>query len=122
MSNIGQLSPKVQERIQKFQQLQNTMQQLTVQKQKIDLEMSESERALETLQEVEGDTKVFKSVGAILVEKTRDELIDELNERQDFLEMRSNVLEKQEKKTRQRLNELQETLQKDLNLSNVPSV
>lgn len=122
MSNIGQLSPKVQERIQKFQQLQNTMQQLTVQKQKIDLEMSESESALETLQEVEGDTKVFKSVGAILVEKTRDELIDELNERQDFLEMRSNVLEKQEKKTRQRLNELQETLQKDLNLSNVPSV
>lgn len=122
MSNIGQLSPKVQERIQKLQQLQNTMQQLVVQKQKIDLEMSESERALETLRGIGGETKVFKSVGAILVENSRDELIDELDERLDFLEMRSNVLEKQEKKTRERINELQETLQKELNLSNVPSV
>jgi prefoldin beta subunit len=92
------------------------MQQLQAQKQRMDLEMNESERALKTLEDLAPEAKVYKSVGAILVEKKKEEVIKELEDRRDFLEMRSQVLDKQEKKTRERLDELQETLRKELNI------
>ncbi len=116
MSNVGQLPPNIQEKISRLQQLQNTLQQLILQKQRLDLERNESERALKTLDDVTSETKVYKSAGAILVEKDRDDVVKELKERLDFLEMRSKVLTKQEGNTRKRLTSIQESLQKELNL------
>lgn len=120
MSSV-QLPPQIQERLARLQQLQNTLQSLVLQKQRLDLELSETERALKTLGEVTSETKVYKSVGAILVEKKRDELVKELNEHKEFLEMRSKVIARQENKTRARLTSLQKTLQKELNLQMGPS-
>lgn len=120
MSSV-QLPPQIQERLARLQQLQNTLQSLVLQKQRLDLELSETERALKTLGEVTSETKVYKSVGAILVEKKRDKLIKELNEHKEFLEMRSKVIARQENKTRARLTSLQKTLQKELNLQMGPS-
>lgn len=116
MSNFGQLPPNIQEKISRLQQLQNTLQQLILQKQRLDLERNESERALKTLDDITSETKVYKSAGAILVEKDRDDVVKELKERLDFLEMRSKVLAKQEGNTRERLTSIQESLQKELNL------
>ena len=116
MSNFGQLPPNIQEKISRLQQLQNTLQQLILQKQRLDLERNESERALKTLDDVTSETKVYKSAGAILVQKDRDDVVKELKERLDFLEMRSKVLAKQEGNTRERLTSIQESLQKELNL------
>lgn len=116
MSNVGQLPPNIQEKISRLQQLQNTLQQLILQKQRLDLERNESERALKTLDDVTSETKVYKSAGAILVEKDRDDVVKELKERLEFLEMRSKVLTKQEGNTRERLTSIQESLQKELNL------
>jgi prefoldin beta subunit len=87
-----------------------------VQKQRIEVEMMESEKALETLNEVTGDSKVYKSVGAVLVEKPRDAVVKELEERKEFLDMRMKVIVKQEEKTREKMTGLQETLQKELGL------
>jgi prefoldin beta subunit len=116
MSDSSQLPPSIQEKLTRLQQLQNTMQQLILQKQRLDLELSESERALKTLEDVSSDAKVYKSAGAILVEKKKDDVVRELKERREFLEMRSKVLAKQEGNTRERLTSLQESLQKELNL------
>lgn len=116
MSNVGQLPPNIQEKISRLQQLQNTLQQLILQKQRLDLERNESERALKTLDDVTSETKVYKSAGAILVEKDLDDVVKELKERLEFLEMRSKVLTKQEGNTRERLTSIQESLQKELNL------
>jgi prefoldin beta subunit len=117
MSGIGQLPPQVQERLQRLQNLQNTLQQLLIQKQRIEIEMMESEKALETLKETSSDSKVYKSVGAVLVEKPKDDVVKELEERKEFLDMRMKVIVKQEEKTKERITGIQETLQKELGLS-----
>jgi len=117
MSSIGQLPPQVQERLQRLQNLQNTLQQLLVQKQRIEIEIMESDKALKTLKETTSESKVFKSVGAVLVEKPRDDVIKELEDRREFLDMRMKVIVKQEDKTREKMTGLQETLQKELGLS-----
>jgi prefoldin beta subunit len=116
MMNASQLPPNIQEKLTRLQQLQNTMQQLVLQKQRLDLELNESERALKTLEDVPSDAKVYKSAGAILVEKRKDDVVKDLEERREFLEMRSKVLMKQEGNTRERLTSLQESLQKELSL------
>ena len=115
MSNLSQLPPDIQEKLSRMQQLQNMLQQLVVQKQRLELELTESDRALKTLEETPFDAKVYKSAGAVLVEKDKDSVVKELTERKEFLDMRSKVLVKQETNTRDRLTQLQENLQKDIN-------
>ena len=112
----GQLPPQVQERLQRLQNLQSTLQQLLVQKQRIEVEMMESDKALETLKEAADDSTVYKSVGAVLVEKPKADVIKELEERKEFLDMRMKVIAKQEDKTREKMTGIQETLQKELGL------
>ena len=116
MSNMGQLPPQVQERLQRLQNLQNTYQQLLVQKQSYEMEKMESETALETLKNVAADSTVYKSVGAVLVEKPRDDVVKELDDRVEFLEMRLKVLVKQEDKTKEKMTSIQATLQKELGM------
>ena len=115
MSNLSQLPPDIQEKLSRMQQLQNMLQQLVVQKQRLELELTESDRALKTLEDTPSDAKVYKSAGAVLVEKDKEIVVKELTERKEFLDMRSKVLVKQETNTRERLTQLQENLQKDIN-------
>ena len=93
------------------------MQQLLAQRQRIEMEIAESDKALEVLKEVADESKVYKSAGAVLVEKKRDQVIKELEERKEFLDMRVKVLQKQEDKTKEKLTGLQETLQKELGIN-----
>jgi prefoldin beta subunit len=116
MSDTIQLPPSLQEKVTRLQQLQNTMQQLVIQKQRVDLEINETKRAIKILEDILDEAKVYRSSGAILVEKKKEDVEKELIERKEFLEMRSKVLEKQESKTRERLTNLQESIQKGLNL------
>jgi prefoldin beta subunit len=113
---MTQLPPNVQERLQKLQQHQNMLQQLTLQRQKLEIEMNDSTKALETLENTDDGAKIFKSIGTVMVEKSKEEIIKELTERKEFLEMRAKVLSKQEDKTKERLTTLQETLQKELGI------
>jgi len=121
MSDISQLPPNVQERIGRLQQLQNMMQQLLAQKQRLESEQAENERALKTLEDTPESAKVYKSVGAVLVEREKAVVVKELTERKDFLEMRKKVLEKQEEKTKEKVQGLQETLQKELGIQPQPN-
>ena len=116
MSNLGQLPPQVQERLQRLQNLQTTLQQLLAQKQQIEMEKMESEKALETLKDVSADSKVYKSVGAVLVEKPKDDVVTELEERGEGRGMRLKVIVKQEDKTKEKMTGIQETLQKELGM------
>jgi len=117
MSTIEQLPPEIQERLARLQQLQNTLQSLVIQKQRIEMEQKETERALASLEEVSSETKVYKSIGSILVEKQKEKIVQELKERKDFLDMRLKVVSRQEGKTRERLTSLQQRLQKELSLT-----
>ena len=116
MSNLGGLPPQVQERFQRLQNLQQTLQQLLAQKQQIEMEKMESDKALVTLKDVAGDAKVYKSVGAVLVERPKDDIVKELTDRVEFLEMRLKVVVKQEDKTKEKMTGIQEALQKELGM------
>ena len=109
-----ELPPQVQEQIVRLQQLQQTLQSVVAQKQQLELELNETDKALSELEKSTDDTPVYKSVGSILVKSNRQTLLTELKERKELLTTRVTVLGKQEERTRGRLKEVQEKLQERL--------
>jgi prefoldin beta subunit len=109
-----ELPPQIQEQLVHLQQLQQTLQSVVTQKQQLELELSETDKALSELEKTTDDVPVYKSVGSILVKSNRQNLLVELKERKDLLTTRVTVLGKQEERTRERLKEVQEKLQERL--------
>jgi prefoldin beta subunit len=109
-----ELPPQLQEQLVRLQQLQQTLQTVATQKQQVELELSETDKALSELDKSTDDTPVYKSVGSILVKSNRQTLMTELKERKELLNTRVTVLGKQEERTRERLKEVQEKLQERL--------
>ncbi|MGY5144663.1 MAG: prefoldin subunit beta [Candidatus Nitrosopumilus sp. bin_32a] len=103
--SAGQMPPWLQEQLMKMQQSQQNLQSIMTQKQHLDIEKAETEKALEELRKVaDGDT-VFKQAGTILIKSKKQELIDELEERIELTKTRSTVLEKQETRLKETLKE-----------------
>jgi prefoldin beta subunit len=114
MSEGVELPPQVQEELARLQQLQQTLQAVVAQKQQLEIEMSETDRALTELEKVTGETPVYKSVGSILVKADREALLAELKEKKELLNTRVTVLGRQEERTRERIKEVQQKLKERL--------
>jgi len=117
MSQNEQLPPQIQEDLVRLQQLQQTLQVVVTQKQQLELELGETEKALSELEKVADIVPVYKSVGSILLRSDRQGLINELKEKKELINTRVTVLTKQEERTRDRLKELQDRLQQRLKTS-----
>ncbi|MEE9509434.1 MAG: prefoldin subunit beta [Candidatus Bathyarchaeia archaeon] len=111
------LPPQLQEQLVRLQQLQQTYQVVMSQRQQLDREQLEVNRALGELEKMSEKDIVYKSLGAILVKSTRKKLIEELTERKELLDMRIKVITKQQSRTEEQLKELQQRVQQRLNPS-----
>jgi len=114
MSEGVELPPQVQEELVRFQQLQQTLQAVVAQKQQLEIEMTETDRALSELEKVTGENLVYKSVGSILVKADKEGLLAELKEKKELLNTRVTVLGRQEERTRERIKDIQQKLQEKL--------
>lgn len=110
---ISKLPPKVQERLLRLQQLQQTLQSILVQKQNVELELTEIEQATNELQKLAEDATIYKAVGSLLVKSEKAKITSDLNDRKELLNVRVSVLGKQEERLRGQLKDLQTKLQQD---------
>jgi len=111
---LAKLPPQVQERLLRLQQLQQTLQSVLVQKQQVELELTEVEQALSELQKAADDAVIYRSIGSLLVKTEKARVVADLNERKELLNMRATVLGKQEERLRSQIKELQAKIQQDL--------
>jgi prefoldin beta subunit len=114
LSEEVELPPQIQEQLVRLQQLQQTLQAVSSQKQQLEIEVSETDRALAELEKLTDTSVVYKSVGSLLLKSDRQTLLKELKERKDLLGTRITVLGRQEERTKERMKELQEKLQEKL--------
>ena len=103
--STGQMPPWLQEQLGKLQQSQQNLQSIMTQKQHLEMEKAETEKALEELKKVADNDTVFKHAGTVLIKSTKQELIDELEEKQEMAKTRVTVLEKQETRVKESLKE-----------------
>ena len=111
---ISRLPPQVQQRLLRLQQRQQTLQAVFTQKQQLELDLAQVEQALSELETLDDSAVIYKSIGSLLVKSERPKVASELNERKDLLNMRINVLGKQEERLRSQVKDLQQKLQRDL--------
>ena len=100
-----QMPPWLQEQLMKMQQSQQNLQSIMTQKQHLEIEKAETQKALEEMKKITDDDTVFKQAGTILIKSKKQDLIDELDERIEMTKTRSTVLEKQEIRLKETLKE-----------------
>ena len=112
-----EMSKQLQDQITRLQQMRMQLQMIMQQRQQIDLRLKETDEALDELDKTDSKTPIYKSVGAILIKtKGKGEITKELKSNKESLELRKNTLEKQEGRTKEKLNELQSKVQNSINM------
>ena len=104
-SGEQQIPPWLQEQVARLQQLQQNLQSISVQKQHLESEQLDTERALETLKKASDGDAVYKAAGSILIKSTKTSLISELEEKKELSNTRLTVLSKQEVRVKENLKE-----------------
>lgn len=105
MSSGQQIPPWLQEQLMKMQQSEQNLQSVMAQKQQLEMENMEIEKALEELKKATDDDIVYKHAGSILIKSNKKTLVDDLEERKELNKTRSTVLLKQETRIKESLKE-----------------
>ena len=100
-----QMPPWLQEQIGKLQQSKQNLQSIMTQRQHLEMEKAETEKALEELKKIAEADSVFKQAGTVLIKSDKKTLVDELEEKIELAKTRSTVLEKQEVRVKETLKE-----------------
>ena len=111
MSQNQQIPPMVQEQLMKLQQTQQNLQMIVSQKQQLELDQLETEKALEELKKANEDDAVFKHAGTILIKSNKKTLLEELEERKELAKTKSSLLTKQEERLKTSLKEQETKIQ-----------
>ena len=107
----GQMPPWLQEQLSKLQQTQQNLQSILAQKQQLELEKLETEKAFDELKKATDDTPVCKHAASILIKSTKTNLISELEEKIELGKTSMTVIEKQEERLKQSLKEQEAKIQ-----------
>jgi prefoldin beta subunit len=111
MSSNQQIPPMVQEQLAKLQQTQQNFQSILMQKQQLESEKLEIEKALEELKKASDDELVFKHAGTIMIKSNKKDLIEELEEQMELAKTKASILVKQEERLKTTLKEQETKIQ-----------
>lgn len=95
----------------KLMQLEQSVEQLAMQKKQFQSQLIEAESAAEA---IKNEKEAYKMIGNLMVKQKPEELSKELKEKQETLKVRIATLEKQEEKIRSEVKETQDALLKKI--------
>ena len=78
-----------------------------MQKQQVEAELGEVEKALEELNKAPESDQIYKYAGSLLLKVTREAILKELEERKEVANTRNLVMTKQENRFKESVKELQ---------------
>ena len=78
-----------------------------MQKQQVEMELSETDKALEELKKAADSEQIYKYAGNLLIKVARDAILKDLTEKKELAGTRSLVLHKQESRFRDNLKDIQ---------------
>jgi prefoldin beta subunit len=112
---MDEMSPKLQNQIAQFQQLQQQLQTVMSQKIRMDAMLKEMEMTLEELKKTPAEATVYKSVGSLMI-KVADTpaLLKEIEDDKETTEIRVKSLDRQEKMLKEKFQSVQEQINRAL--------
>lgn len=108
---MADVSKETEKKINQLQILEQSMQNLSMQKQQFQLQQVEIESALKELENV---NEAYKIVGNIMVLSKKTDLKADLNSKKEIIELRIKSMEKQENQLREKASGLQSEVLKEM--------
>jgi prefoldin beta subunit len=102
-----ELPPWVREQVSRLQQLQQNLQAIMMQKQQLEVETAETDRALQELKKASPDDAIYKNAGSVLIKANKEDVLKELEEKKELSNTRVMVLGKQETRVKENLKEVE---------------
>lgn len=97
-----------QQKLQELQFLEHNIQNLILQKQAFDLELSETKSALSELNN--SSEEVYKIIGQLMIKTDKKKILEELQNKEKLFFIRINSLEKQEKSLSEKVESIREEI------------
>jgi prefoldin beta subunit len=101
-----------QNKIMQLQMMEQNMQNVLSQKQSFQAQAAEIENALTELKETK--EQVFKVIGTTMISTDKNKLEKELNSKKEILDLKIKNFEKQEKQIKEKFEELQSEVVKNI--------
>ena len=111
---MSELPPSVRSDLERLRQLEDQLQAILLRKQQYENELRSIDRALNELSKLPQDSRVYKVVGTFLLLTTRDEAIQDLNQRKELLDLHLQSLAKQENMIRRQISDLESKVRQAL--------
>jgi len=89
------MDKETENKIKELQVLEHSLQSILMQKQAFQMELGETENAIEELGKTKED--VFKIVGNIMIKKSHEEILKDLKNKKDLINLRLKSIAGQEK-------------------------
>jgi len=103
---------ETQEKIRQLQSFEQTLQGLMMQRQAFQMELNETENALDEI--VKSKDDVFKLVGNIMIKSDKKKIEEELKKKQGLLALRLKSIDSQESELSKQAEELKEEVMKKM--------
>jgi len=100
-------------KVQELQFLDQNLQGFIAQKQTVQLELNETDNALDEIKKAD-DSEIYKIIGGIMIKAKKSDLTKDLEEKKKLLELRISSIEKQEKLLEEKASTLKEELNREL--------
>ena len=105
------VSKEAEKKINQLQMMEQSSQNISMQKQQFQLQQVEIESALKELESV---NEAYKIVGNIMVASKKEDLKSELKSKKEIIELRLKTLEKQENQIKEKAEKLQSEVLKKI--------
>ncbi len=110
-SEFDRLSPQLKQEILQIQQLQQQAQVMVQQRLQMELQLKETEKAVEELSKLKDTSEIYKNIGTLLIKSEKKDVSEELAEKKETLELRIKTFKKQEERIEGKLKEMQTKIQ-----------
>ena len=115
---VQDIPPAIQEKLKQLEMLRQQINLLAAQKEQISSDLYETDLAIKTLETLDANEDIYKSVGRILVKKPAGTVLEELMDRKETLDLRKATIDKQESRMKKQFEEKQKSLTENVeNLS-----
>ena len=95
-----------QDKIQELQFLEQTMQNILLQKQTFQMELSETQSALNEIRGSKDD--VYKIIGQMMIKSEKKKILEELENKEKIISLRLSSIEKQEDSMMEKMEKIRE--------------
>ena len=112
--SINEVPPGIKEQLARYEQLQQSLQAFLVQKQQIEVEIVEIDKAVSELNKANEKSKIYKSAGTVMISSNKEDVEKELNEAKELAKTKLTVLNKQENRIKENIKELQTKLDQSI--------